>query len=342
MNHNSRPVPSRRQFLQLSAAVGAGALLAPSLAACGSDTVDGALDVQFGWLKNMQYGGLYMASEQGYYDGLGLKVNQVTGGPSVDVVSVVASGNAHVGLSNSDELAIARGQGVPVVMLAAAFQRSPNSMISRANAPVRTLAEQYGKTVAISDSTRPVVETLMIEQGLDPARVNFVPKSDNPAVLADGQVDVYWGFITTEAAVLRARGVEVSAVPISDFGFRTYGNVYFTTEKNLAERRDDIRKLLAADLAGWQWMTLHPGETARITHEKYQETDQKLDVATQQAHAFVEVVTAGDDALLSIDRAVIETNIATAVANKLIGKPFAVDELLNTELLAAARLQQPA
>lgn len=339
-----KPRNSRRRFAKWTAAIGSAILMSSAVSACGAenDASDGALNLQFGWLKNMQYGGPYMATEQGYYDDLGIEVNHLTGGPSVDTISVVTSGNADVGLSNSDELAVARGQGIPVVMLAAAFQRSPNSMISLAEAPVRTLEEQYGKTVAISDSTRPIVEALMIERGLDPARVNFVPKSDNPAVLADGQVDVYWGFITTEAAVLRARGVEVEAVPISDFGFRTYGNVYFTTEENLAEKREEIQKLVAADLAGWQWMVDNPVETAELTYEKYQEADEELDVVIEQSEAFVEVITAGDDELLYMDPAVVEANIQTALDSELIDEPVAVDQVLNVELLADARAEEPS
>lgn len=354
MTPRPRPIGhTRRQFLTRSAFAGGALLLPPAfLAACGDDddTAEAGageqpmptIDLQFGWLKNMQYGGPYMALEQGYYDAVGVTANHRTGGPSVDAVSVVTSGNAHLGLSNSDELAVARGQGIPVVMLAAAFQRSPNSMISLAESPVLTLEEQYGKTVAVSDSTRPIVEGLMTEQGLDPSQVNFVPKSENPAVLADGQVDVYWGFVSTEGAILRARGVEVEAVLLGDLGAQTYGNVYFTTDEILAENRDAIRSFLAADLAGWQWMVDNPDETAEFTHANYQEADEDLAVVTEQARAFVEVITAGDDDLLYMDPAIVDQNIEDAVATGLLDETFDSAEVLDTELLAEAREEMPS
>lgn len=348
-----RHVPgfSRRQFLRRAGLSGAGVLVFPTLfGACGDDEGSGAegegtstvaIDYQLAWIKSMQFAGPFMAEEQGFYDEFGLQVNLLGGGPSVDAITVVASGEAMIGLADSNEIAVARGQGVPVIALAAAFQRSPFAMMSLSESPVLTLEDQYGKTVAISDSSRPTVEALMEREGLDPSQVTFVPKNPDPSVLVDGQVDVYWGFVTSEAAVLSARGVEIESVLLADLGETTYANAYFATEDVLAGDRDAIVKLLAADLAGWQFAVDNPDEAAQIIHDTYQAEDEELDVMVEQSQAQVPLLTAESE-LLAIDPTVFEDNIMAAVDSGLLDEGYDASDLIDTSVLDDARAIAPA
>ncbi len=299
------------------------------------------MDFQLAWLKSMQFAGPFMSEEQGFYADRGLSVNLLGGGPSVDSITVVASGAALVGLADSNELVVARGQGVPVVALAAAFQKSPFAMMSLSESPVMTLEDQYGKTVAVSDSSRPTVEALMTSQGLDPSQVNFVPKNPDPSVLADGQVDAYWGFVTSEAAVLSAAGVDIQSVLLADLGETTYANTYFVTDDTLANSRDDIVKLLTADLAGWQYAIDNNDDAAQVVNESYQSEDEDLDVMVEQGAAQIPLLTAEPD-LLAIEPSVFEANIDSALSSELIDDAFDVGEVVDTSVLEDARAALPA
>lgn len=350
MDHDLRTsVLTRRTFMRNAAMSAAGLAVLPTvLAACGSDDEasggeDGtiALDFQLAWIKSMQFAGPFMAAEQGYYDELGLTVNLLGGGPSVDAITVVASGEAMVGLADSNELAVARGQGIPVVALAAAFQKSPFAMMSLADTPILTLEDQIGKTVAVSDSSRPTVEALMERMGLDPSAVNFVPKNPDPSVLADGQVDAYWGFVTSEAATLEARGVEIESALLADLGEATYANTYFTTEEALAESRDTVMKLLAADLSGWQYAVDNNDETAMLVNGSYQSEDEELDVMVAQGAAQVDLITSNGE-LLAIDPKVLEANIEAAVTAGLIDDSFDTADVIDTTVLDDAKAIAPA
>lgn len=301
-----------------------------------------SIDFQLAWIKSMQFAGPFMAEEQGYYDEMGVDVELLGGGPSVDAITVVTSGSAMVGLADSNEIAVARGQGIPVVALAAAFQKSPFAMISLSESPVLTLEDQYGKTVAVSDSSRPTIEALMEREGLDPSQVDFVPKNPDPSVLADGQVDAYWGFVTSEAAVLAARGVEIESVLLADLGETTYANTYFVTEDTLENDRDALVSFLAAEIAGWEWAVENPDEAARIINESYQSEDEELNVMEQQSQAQLDLITAGGGDLLAVDPAVFEANIDAAVGSGLIDEAFDVSEMVDTSVLEDARSSLPA
>lgn len=305
--------------------------------AAGGDTSElTPVELQLAWIKSMQFAGPFMAQELGAYADQGLDVELLGGGPSVDAITVVASGAAMVGLADSNEIAVARGQGIPVVALGAAFQKSPFGMITLEDSPVTTLEGQYGKTVAVSDSSRPTLEALMEREGLDPAEVNFVPKNPDPSVLVDEQVDVYWGFVTSEAATLQARDVAVDWTLMADLGEPTYANTYFTTEENLEADRDAIVALMAADLLGWQYAVDNPDETAQVVNATYQSEDEELDVMQAQGDAQIELITAGDE-LLTIDPEVFSANIESAVNGGLIDEAYPVGDVIDTSVLEDAR-----
>lgn len=294
--------------------------------------------MQLAWLKNMQFPGPYMATEQGYYEQFGLDVELLGGGPSVDSITVVASGNALIGMADSNELAVARGQGIPVVSLGAAFQKSPFGMITLAEAPIDTLEGMYGKTVAVSDSSRPTVEALMEREGLDPSQVEFVPKNPDPSVLVDGAVDAYWGFVSSEGAVLRSRGVDVVWTLLADLGEPTYANVYFVMEETLEENRDLVVSIMAADLAGWTYSVNNIEDTVRITESDYQTEDGEYDIMIQQHTAQVELIDpTGSGDLLTIDPAIFVANIESAISGGLLDEAYDVNEVIDLTVLEDAR-----
>jgi ABC-type nitrate/sulfonate/bicarbonate transport system substrate-binding protein len=336
---------SRRAFLRRAGASGAGLLVVPGLlAACGgqdSHAAAGAIDLQLAWIKSMQFAGPFIAEERGYYAGKHLVVSLLGGGPSVDAIDVVASGRAMIGFADSNEIAVARGKGVPIKAVATAFQKSPFAMMSLSRAPVLTLKDQYGRTVAVSDGSRPTVEALMQRQGLDPGKVKFVPKNPDPSVLADGQVNAYWGMVTDEGAALAARGVNIKSVLLADLGEPTYSDTYFVTDKMLTDRRQDVVSLLAADLAGWKWAVENNDATAKIIHDRYQPKGVALEVMRDQGKAQIGLITAGPR-LLTISPDVFKANIASAVQSGLIEKSYDVSDVVDTTVLESARAAVPA
>ncbi len=98
-----RPRPiTRRNVLRGSLGLAAAGALVVAVSACGgspSAAGPGAgalrpLDVQLVWLKNVQFGGSFLAQQHGYYDRLWVAPNLITGGPQVSVEPVVVQGRA--------------------------------------------------------------------------------------------------------------------------------------------------------------------------------------------------------------------------------------------------------
>jgi ABC-type nitrate/sulfonate/bicarbonate transport system substrate-binding protein len=339
----------RRRFLARSGGLMLGAAVLPAfLAACGDDdtpaaagaAADGSLTplaFQLGWLKGVQFGGHFAGIEQGYFAAEGVEPDFRSGGPNIDQISVVTSGQALIGDAGSDELVVARAAGLPVVAIAAGFQRSPFALMSLADAPIESLADMIGKTIAVSDGSRPQVEGLMEKEGLDPTEVDFVPKNPDPSVLPDGAVDGYFGFSTNEGTTLKEAGIDIVTTFASDLGALTYANVLFTTDEALAENRDLLLRFLRADVQGWQWAIDNPQELAEVVIEKYAAEGLELGPQAAEAAAQVELIDTGDAAengLFWIDAPTFELNIADALAAGLIEEEIDAADVFTQELIA--------
>src|SRR3954471_11249815 len=78
------------------------------------------------WLAQAEHGGFYQAVAQGIYKKHGLDVTIKMGGPQVNITQMMAAGQADCIMGSSDiQMMQVREGGVPVVNVAAFFQKDP-------------------------------------------------------------------------------------------------------------------------------------------------------------------------------------------------------------------------
>src|SRR5919205_3549030 len=70
--------------------------------------------LQLKWVTQAQFAGYYAAKEKGYYKDFGLNVNIKVGGPSITPETVVASGQADIGIDWLPSLLASRDTGTPL------------------------------------------------------------------------------------------------------------------------------------------------------------------------------------------------------------------------------------
>jgi NitT/TauT family transport system substrate-binding protein len=318
----------------------APALLAPTLLATPGLRAQTLTRVPFqlSWIRSIQYGGLFAAEELGYFREVGIEPSWQAGGPNIDAVATVAAGRAMIGDRPSDQLVIARGRGIPVKIIAAMFNRSPSAVMSLKRAPIRSLSDMVGKTIAIPGGARPVLVNLMRNAGIDSARVNFVPVGTDPGILASGQVDGYVGLSTNQGVMLQARGVEVEFLHLSDVGSNLYGGAIYVTDTVLAQNRDLLIRFLRAATRGFEKMVQDPDTVARWTVEKYAAPGLDLATQTAEARASIPYIRGGEAAtngLLWVEPAFLESSITMAVQTGIAPRAFPVADLVDQSLMRA-------
>lgn len=277
---------SRRSFLRRGVSIGGAALLAPSLlAACGEDDdasqstgtagggssqATGTVRTQLAWVKNVEFAGMWVAEDQGFFTDEGVDTEWFAGGPNAPTAeSVVAGGTADVGITTFFEQLI---DGIiaddSLVMFATQFQDSPLGLISPAGSPVRTPEDLIGKRIGGNTGNERYIDTIFAVAGID-ADYEFVPIGFDPQPLVEGAADVVFGFNTNQTLILREQGFEEETVLLSEFGLPAYANVFFAQRSYIDEHFDLLVSYMRGLALGWQMSIEKPDLGAELAVNEY-------------------------------------------------------------------------
>lgn len=264
----------------------------------------GELAIQFGWIKNAEFAGNYMADTFGYYTDEGFSsVELLGGGPAVDPIAPLIAGDALFSYAASEQVAAAvTNEDAPLVVIGANFQTNPFCLLYESDSPLESAEDLRGKTIGVQAVNEPVWQAALeangLEEGNGPDQVNRIPVEFDPAPLVSGEVDGFFSFVSNEPNILRTEeGMDVGCLMLGDIGVDLYQQLYVTTQDNLENRFDELVAAMTAEVKGWQHAFADPEEAERLTLEVYGADldlpveSQALELADQE-----ELITAGDTA----------------------------------------------
>lgn len=346
----------RRKFLRqaglgalgIGTAAGLGSLWMRALTEPGAHKATGLTPFthQLGWLKGVQFGGALMADAQGYFTREGLDVTLTAGGASTDYRTLVASGSMMVSEANIIAMINARLQRQPLAAFAAVFQRDASCIASLASRPITGLADLPGKTVGVPNVVRGQIAALMRRQGLDPDSVRFVPGGNDASLLIAGEVDGFYEWTTRFRPALDAIGIEGHYLHLADIGAPGYSELLFARRDALERDFDLFVRYTRALISGWQWMTEHPEQTARIVCDRYAPPGTDLVRQTAEARLMRDYILAGDarsHGLLWVSEEPFERAIRLAYDAGDIPRGIAMraEDLVDTGVIKAAHAAAP-
>ncbi len=250
------------------------------------------------WYAEAEHGGFYQALATGLYRKLGLDVEIRMGGPQVNIVQLMAAGQADCIIGASDlQVMMARGNGVPLVSVAAMFQKDPDALIGHED--VKTLEDMKSHTILIAPSSyQSFWPWLKAKYGFRDAQARPYTFNIQPFV-ADHAL-VQQGYITSEPYALAKAGVKVTTLLLSDFGFPAYSTTVVCMEKTVKARRDAIARFVRASAEGWKSYLADPAPAnALIKKDNPDMTDDQLDYSVRKMRE-TGLVTSGDAARLGI------------------------------------------
>ena len=246
----------RRYFAFAASILAAGSLLVAGLVnpvAAQDKTVRVALS----WIPNVEYGGLWLAMERGYFKQEGLKIEYQPGGPNAPKSLVsLAAGKADIAYGVWLPFLDAVGRGNDFVIVAATFPVSPLGVISLAGNPIRKPADLVGKKIlAQGVAERSAIDAVLALNNL-PKKWEFVPAGYSPEPLLAKQGHGYTAFGTNQAVALELRGMKRGKdfyfASFDSLGFKQYASAVFTSHKFLQNDRATVVKFLRALTRGWQ------------------------------------------------------------------------------------------
>jgi ABC-type nitrate/sulfonate/bicarbonate transport system substrate-binding protein len=256
----------RRVGLALVVVLGAALLAGCAAKPAGPIPVTMMLD----WVPNTNHTGIFVALEKGWYDEEGLKVEVVQPAEGSTPVQVVAAGKADFVISYQEEMTHARAENIPVVSLAAIIQHNTSGFASPKEKGITRPKDFEGKRYGAwgSPIERAMLEVLMACDGGDVDKVEFVNVGwADYFVVTERDVDFAWIFYGWTGIEAELRGKPLNIVMLWDWAHCVpdyYTPVLATSEKEIQEKPDVVRRFMRATARGYQFAIEHPEEAAEI------------------------------------------------------------------------------
>ena len=214
-----------------------------------------ALDkVTFGtnWKAQAEHGGYYQAVADGTYAKHGLDVTVRQGGPQVNHSQLLAAGKIDFNMGGNLFGQFNYTQAnVPMVTIAAIFQKEPQVLLAHPDTGVKELADLDDKTFFISNDGRQTF-WLWLKQVYGFTDDQVKPYTFNPAPFLADTNSVQQGYVTSEPfAIQQQGGFEPVVLMMADFGYDTYSTTIETSQKLVDENPDLVQRFVNATIEGW-------------------------------------------------------------------------------------------
>lgn len=227
----------------------AAAVLAWTLLARGA----AAEAVNFGtdWKAEAEHGGFYQAIATGIYKKHRLDVNLRQGGPQVNHAQLLAAGvlDFNIGSNSFVPLNFVQ-QNIPMVAVAAIFQKDPSVLIAHPGQGDDSLSALKGKPIMIGSDTR-VTAWLFLKQKFGYTDDQIRPYAFSVAPFLADPKAIQQGYVTSEPFIIEKEGVKPVVMLLADAGYSSYGALIQTSQKLAQDKPDLVQRFVNASIEGW-------------------------------------------------------------------------------------------
>ncbi len=205
------------------------------------------VSLQTDWYAQPEHGGFYEALAKGYYREAGLDVEIRQAVPGQIVQQSVATAHADFGMGSSNDVLVAAGRGIPLVMVGALMQRDPQALMYHRASGIRSFKDLDGRNIMTLPGS-PFIEVLEKIYGI---KLSITPLDFGMDRFLRDPKFVQQCFVTNEPFYVRQRGADAEVLLISDSGFSPY-RVWYTRRAFIDEHPDVVRAFTAASIRGWR------------------------------------------------------------------------------------------
>jgi len=244
-------------LLVLALAIAAG--LAVVAVRSGSDHQLAAkrkVTFQLQWIPSAQFLGFYAARELGYYAEEQLDVDFLHGGDTVNPITQITSGKAHLGLATGDQVVLWSSKNddpnVDLKALGTVFRRNLARFMSYEEKAIKNPAQLVGKRVGVYPTydTDNLLRVLLKRHGIAADRLTII-SFPNILQFERGELDAFPAYVINEPVLVRQRGKSVHLLDPEEFGVRFYSDTVITKAQYHRDERDTLERFLRASARGW-------------------------------------------------------------------------------------------
>ena len=240
------------RFSRINAAAALVAIVAVFLevlpaAAAAADKVTFGTD----WKAQAEHGGFYQAIATGIYARHGLEVALRQGGPQVNHAQLLAAGRLDFNMSSNSFIALNyANERIPMVVVAALFQKDPAVLIAHPGQGNDSIPALKGKPVMIGSDTR-VGWWLFLKSKFGFTDDQIRPYTFNVAPFLASKQAIQQGYLGSEPFLIEQQGVKPVVMLLADVGYSSYAAMIETSQKLVQENPDLVQRFVDASIEGW-------------------------------------------------------------------------------------------
>ncbi len=210
--------------------------------------------VSFGtnWVAEAEHGGFFQAVADGTYKNYGLDVTIVPGGPNNNNRMLLTARKLDFFMSaNTLQSFDAVANNVPLVTVAAIFQKDPQVLLTHPEVKVTKLEDLKPLTLLVSkEGMTSYFQWLKSEYGFSESKVKPYTFNSQPFIV--NKQSAMQGYVTSEPyAVEKAAGFKPGIVLLADYGFNSYSTLIETRREIVDKKPDLVQRFVDASIIGW-------------------------------------------------------------------------------------------
>ncbi|MDY0325682.1 MAG: ABC transporter substrate-binding protein [Candidatus Cloacimonadaceae bacterium] len=292
------------------------------------------VSVTLDWTPNTNHTGLYVAQELGFFTEEGLEVMILQPGQSI-TDQIVATGKSHFGVSYQENVIRARGEGIPLVSIAAVIQHNTSGFASLKEANIKSVKDFEGKRYGSWDSPSElaILKNVMDKAGADFNKVKVISGIYDFFSTIGKDADFEWIYYGWDGVIAAQRGVEINYIPLKDLNpvFDYYTPVLISSEDYLKDNAQTTKKFLKAVKKGYEYCIAEPEKAADILIKHVPELNSEQ---VKASLSYLADQYQAEAAYWGMQQSEVWQSFTNWMSDeKLISKPISIDQAFTNEYL---------
>jgi NitT/TauT family transport system substrate-binding protein len=218
----------------------------------GAQTAPDKVSFGTNWVAEAEHGGFFQAVADGTYKSYGLDVTIVPGGPNNNNRILLTAGKLDFFMSaNTLQSFDAVANNVPLITIAAIFQKDPQVLLTHPESKVAKLEDLKPLTLLVSkEGLSSYFQWLKSEYGFSEEKVR--PYTFNPQPFLVDRESAMQGYVTSEPfAVEKSGAFKPGILLLADYGFNGYSTLIETRRDIVDKKPDLVQRFVDASIIGW-------------------------------------------------------------------------------------------
>jgi NitT/TauT family transport system substrate-binding protein len=205
------------------------------------------------WLAQAEHGGFYQAVVDGTYKKYGLDVTIVQGGPNAANSALLISGKIDFYMGGPQEEISAVEQGIPIVDVAAIFQKDPQVLIAHPDAGIDKFGDLAKLQTIFMGKDGYITYFEWMKANYPGFRdEQYKPYNFSPAPFIADKQSAQQGYLTSEPyEIQKQTGWEPKVFLLADNGYSPYSTMITTQASTIANKPDMVQRFVDASIEGW-------------------------------------------------------------------------------------------